>query len=180
MTAWIIAANVAVGIATHGAACAQSVTGGGSSPPSNAIVLVDSTGKIAARPLNDTLMLITVSSGVAAPASIRPIHDADGRTASGLATWQSGGSVLFTSFDCTTGAHVYSSTHAGVRAATQVQTPAGIMLYSGAIGTATTVAVRSILYDTGCSPVTVEQNGLLPVLATVNLSTAYPPPLSFQ
>jgi hypothetical protein len=180
MTAWIIAASVAVGIATRGAACAQSVTGGGSSSPSNAIVLVDSTGKIAARPLNDTLMLITVSSGVAAPASIRPIHDADGRTASGLATWQSGGSVLFTSFDCTTGAHVYSSTHAGVRAATQVQTPAGIMLYSGAIGTATTVAVRSILYDTGCSPVTVEQNGLLPVLATVNLSTAYPPPLSFQ
>jgi len=28
--------------------------------------------------------------------------------------------------------------------------------------------------------VTVRQNGLLPVLTTVNLSTAYPPPLSFQ
>jgi hypothetical protein len=42
------------------------------------------------------------------------------------------------------------------------------------------VAVHSILYDTGCSPVTVQQNGLLPVLATINLSTTYPPPLSFQ
>jgi hypothetical protein len=54
------------------------------------------------------------------------------------------------------------------------------MLYVGAVGAATTVAIRSILYDTGCAPVTVQQNGLLPVLATVNLSTAYPPPLSLQ
>ena len=55
---------------------------------------MDSAGKGAARPLNDTIMLISVSSGVAAPASIHPIYDADGRTASGLATWQSGGSVF--------------------------------------------------------------------------------------
>ena len=150
-------------------------------PPSpNPVVLVDSTGKAAARPLNDTVMLITISNGVAAPALIRPIYGADGRTASGLATWQAGGSVLFTSSDCTTGAHVYSLPHAGVRAAAQVQTPAGIVLYVGAIGTATTVAVHSILYDNGCAPVTVQQNGLFPVLATVNLNTAYPPPLSFQ
>ena len=59
-------------------------------------------------------------------------------------------------------------------------TPAGIVLHAGAIGLATTVAVRSILYDTGCTPVTVQANGLFPVLATVNLDTAYPPPLSFQ
>src|SRR5437016_1282892 len=70
---------------------------------------------------------------------------------------------------------LYSLPYAGVRAATQVQTPAGIVLYVGAIGTGTTVAVHSILYDTGCSPVTVQQNGLLPVLATINLSTTYPP-----
>ena len=88
--------------------------------------------------------------------------------------------MLFTSSDCTTGAHVYSSSHAGTRATTQVKTLAGIMLYVGTIGTATTVEVHSILYDTGCSPVTVQQNGLLPVLATMNLSTAFPPPLSFQ
>ena len=50
----------------------------------NPIVLVDSAGKVAARPLNDTVMLITISSGVAAPALIRPIYDADRRTASGL------------------------------------------------------------------------------------------------
>jgi pyruvate/2-oxoacid:ferredoxin oxidoreductase alpha subunit len=36
--------------------------------------------------------------------------------------------VLFTSSDCTAGAHVYGSSYAGVRATTQVQTPAGIML----------------------------------------------------
>jgi hypothetical protein len=180
MTAWVIAMSVAVGIAAHGTACAQNLAGAGSSPLPNFIVLVDSTGKVAARPLNDTIMLITVRSGVAAPALIRPIYDADGRTVSGLATWQSGGSVLFTSSDCTTGAHVYNLPHAAARAAAQVQTPAGITLYVGAIGPATTVAVQSILYDTGCSPVTVRQNGLHPVLATVNLSTAYPPPLAFQ
>ena len=180
MTVWVVAASVAAGIAAHGAAWAQHAAGAGSSPPPNSIVLVDSTGKVAARPLNETVMLITISGGVAAPASIRPIYDGDGRTASGLATWQSGGSVLFTSPDCTTSAYVYSSTPAGTRATTQVQTSAGIMLYVGAIGTASTVSVHSILYDTGCSPVTVQQNGLLPVLATINLSTAYPPPLSFQ
>ena len=118
MTVWVIAASVAVGIAAHGAACAQNAAGAGSSPPPNSIVLVASTGKVAARPLNDTVMLITISSGVAAPALIRPIYDGDGRTASGLATWQSGGSVLFTSSDCTTGAYVYSSTPAGTRATT--------------------------------------------------------------
>jgi hypothetical protein len=180
MTVWFIAASIAVGIAAHGTVWAQTAAFAGSSPPANAIGLVDSTGKVAARPLNDTIMLITVRSGVAAPALIRPIYDPDGRMASGLATWQSGGSVLFTSPDCTTGAHVYSLPHAGVRAAAQVQTPAGILLHVGAIGPATTVAIRSILYDTGCAPVTVQQNGLFPVVATVNLNTAYPPPLSFQ
>jgi hypothetical protein len=70
--------------------------------------LVASTGKVTARPFNDTVMLITISSGVAAPTMIRPIYDGDGRTAWGMATWQSGGSVLFTSPDCTTGAYVYS------------------------------------------------------------------------
>ena len=180
MTAWIIAASVALVLTANAAVHAQSMGAPGSSPSPDSIVLVDSTGKAAARPLNDAVVLISVTSGVAAPASIRPIYDADGRTASGLATWQSGGSVLFTSSDCSTGAHVYSLSHAGARAATQVQTSAGIVLYVGAIGTAITVAVRSILYDNGCSQVTVRQNGLLPVLATMNLSTAYPPPLSFQ
>ncbi len=56
----------------------------------------------------------------------------------------------------------------------------GIILYVGAVGMASTVSVQSILYDTGCAPVKVRQNGLFPVLAIVNLSTAYPPPLSFQ
>jgi hypothetical protein len=141
---------------------------------------VDSTGKVAARPLNDTIMLVTLSGGVVAPALIRPIYDPDGRLASGLATWHSGGTVLFTSSDCTTGAHVYSLPHAGVRAAAQVQTLAGIILHVGAIGPATTVAIRSILYDTGCAPVTVRQSGLFPVVTSVNLASAYPPPLSFR
>ena len=168
MTAWTIAVGLAVALSANGLAHGQG------------IVLVDSTGKVAARPLNETLMLVTISSDVVAPASIRPIYGPDGRAASALATWQTGGTVLFTSPDCTSGAHVYSSPHAGVRAATQVQTAAGIVLHVGAVGPTTTVAVHSILYDTGCAPVTVEQNGLLPVLTTVNLSTAYPPPLSFQ
>jgi hypothetical protein len=180
MTPWVIAASVVVALTANGITRAQSSGVTGSSPSPNPIVLVDSTGKVVARPLNETIVLVTISSGVAAPALIRPIYSPDGRTASALATWQSGGSVLFTSPDCTAGAHVYSSSYAGVRAATQVQTPAGIMLYAGAVGTAITVAIRSILYDTGCARVTVEQNGLLPVLATVNLNVEYPPPLSFQ
>ena len=130
MTAWIVAASLAVTLTANGVARAQSPGATGSSPSSNPIVLVDSTGKVVATPLNETIMLITISTGVAAPALIRPIYDSDGRTASALATWQAGGSVLFTSSDCTTGAHVYSLPNAGVRAATQVQTPAGIMLYA--------------------------------------------------
>ena len=141
MTAWAIAAVIAVALTANGVARGQTVW-----PP---VVLVDSTGKVAARPLNETIMLVTIGNGVAAPALIRPIYGPDERIASGLATWQSGGSVLFTSSDCTTGAHVYSSPHAGVRAAAQVQTPAGIVLHVGAIGPATAVAIRSILYDTG-------------------------------
>ena len=160
MTAWVIAASVAVALTANGFARAQGTGAAGSSPSPNPIVLVDATGKVVAKPLNETIMLVTISSGVAAPALIRPIYDSDGRTASALATWQAGGSVLFIS--------------------SEVQIPAGIMLYVGAVGTATTVAINSILYDTGCAPVTVRQNGLLPVLATVNLDTAYPPPLSFQ
>lgn len=172
MKAWIIAAVVAVAVTANGVARGQNAW--------PQVVLVDSTGKVAAKPLNETIMLVTIGNGVAAPALIRPIYGPDGRIASGLATWQSGGSVLFTSSDCTTGGHVYSLPHAGVRAAAQVQTPAGIVLHAGAIGPAGTVAVRSILYDTGCAPVTVQQNGLFPVLATFNLDTAHPPPLSFQ
>jgi hypothetical protein len=145
------------------------------------IVLLDSTGKIAARPLNDNLVLVTLSpAGVVAPAFIRPTLDEDGKAASGLAIWASGGSVLFASADCTTGAHVFSLGNAGVRATSQVETPAGIVLYVGAIGTTTTIAVRSILYGNGCRAVTVQQNGVVPVDATLNLTTAYPPPLSFK
>ena len=88
--------------------------------------------------------------------------------------------MLFTSPDCTAGAHVHGSSLAGMRATAQVQTRAGIMLYVGAIGNPSTVAIHSILYETGCAPVTVQQNGLFPVLAIVNLNTAYPPPLAFQ
>ena len=88
--------------------------------------------------------------------------------------------MLFTSSDCTTGAHVFSLTPAGVRASSQVEAPGGTVLYVGAIGTTSIVAVRSILYGSGCSTVSVQQNALVPVDATVNLSTAYPPPLSFQ
>jgi len=180
MMASIMAACVAVALTGNGVALAQSTNAAGASPWPHAIALVDSTGNVVARALSETIMLVTIDSGIVAPALVRPIYDVDGRTASGLATWQAGGSVLFTSSDCTVGAHVYSSPYAGVRASTQVQTPGGIMLYVGAVGAATTVAIRSILYETGCAPVTVQQNGLLPVLATVNLSTAYPPPLSLQ
>jgi len=175
MRAWVIATTLAVALTANGFAGAQE-----SSASPKPVVLVDSSGNVAGRPLDETIMLVTVDSGVVAPALIRPIYDPDGHTASGLATWQAGGSVLFTSSDCTAGAHVYGSAHAGVRAATQVETPTGIILYAGAVGTANTVAIQSILYDTGCAPVKVRQNGLFPVLAIVNLSTAYPPPLSFQ
>jgi hypothetical protein len=166
-----------VALTASGLAGAQ---GAAASPSPDRVVLVDSTGNLAGRSLNETIMLVTIASGVVAPALIRPIYDADGHTASGVATWQAGGSVLFTSSDCTAGAHVYGLPHAGVRATTQVETPTGIILYVGAVGTASTVAIQSILYDTGCAPVKVRQNGLFPVLAIVNLSTAYPPPLSFQ
>lgn len=173
MKPWMVAASAVVAI-TVTVASAQGV---GSSPP---VVLLDATGKLAGRPLNESLMLITVSNGIVAPAAIRPIYDPDGRPASAWATWQAGGSVLFTSPDCTAGAHVYGSQYAGVRATAQVRTPAGIVLYVGADGAAATVAIHSVLYETGCSSLSIRPNGLFPVVASVNLSTAYPPPLSFQ
>jgi hypothetical protein len=174
MKPWIVAAGAIAAIAVTEVACAQSAG------MSQRVVLLDATGKVAARPLNETLMLVTVAGGIAAPASIRPIYGPDGRPASAWATWQSGGSVLFTSPDCTVGAHVYGSQYAGVRAAAQVQTPGGIVLYVGADGSATTVAIQSVLYETGCAPLTIRQSGLFPVVTSVNLSTAYPPPLSLQ
>ena len=144
-------------------------------------VLVDSNGRIAARALSETHVLVTDPlTRVIAPAAIRPIRGDDGRTASGLATWGSGGSVLYTSPDCSIGAYIYSDSSAGFRAASQVETPSGIVLVIGGIGFATTVTVRSILYDNGCASVTIRQNGLVPVDATVNLTTTYPPPLSFR
>lgn len=142
--------------------------------------LVDSLGNTVGRPLTDNVVLITLERDVATPASIRAVYDPNGRMASGLALWQSGGSVLFTSPDCTTGAYVNSGALAGVRAATQVQTRTGIVLYAGAIGMPSTVDVRSILYDSGCSPISVRQSGLFPVLATLNLSATYPPPLAYR
>jgi hypothetical protein len=166
-------AAVLVGAAS---ACAQPAV----TASQTSVVLVDSTGRTAARPLSDTTMLLAVSPGVVAPAFIRPIYDADQGTASGLATWASGGSVLYTSADCSTGPHIHTLTHAGVRATSQVETPSGIILYVGVVGAPATVEVNSILYGSGCSAVTVRQNGLVPVVATVNLTTTFPPPLSFQ
>jgi len=180
MPARVVALSMAVAVAASGATSAQEAAGPGSSLSPTAIVLLDSTGRIAARALNETIMLVTLASGVVAPASIRPVYDARGRAVSGLAMWQSGGSVLFTSSDCSLDAYVYSLPQAGVRAAAQVQTPAGIVLYVGAIGSADTVVVRSILYDNGCAQVTVRQDGLHPVVATVNLTADYPAPLSLQ
>jgi hypothetical protein len=164
----LIAVAIAVTIGGAGGLRAQS------------IALLDAKGKVAARPFNDTLMLVAVTPGVVAPASIRPIYDADGHAASGLATWAGGGSVLFTSIDCTSGAHVFTTPHAGVRATSQVETPGGVNLYVGAIGNAATASIRSILYASGCAAVAVRQSGLVPVDAIVNLTTAYPPPLSLQ
>jgi len=40
--------------------------------------------------------------------------------------------------------------------------------------------VESIRYQTGCAQVSVRQSGLIPVVITLNLTSAYPPPLSFQ
>lgn len=144
------------------------------------VVLMDSAGNPAARLLYDTIVLITVSPDVVAPAFIRPIYAADERTASGLATWASGGSVLFTSADCSTGAHIHTLANAGLRSTSQVETPSGIILYVGTEGMPVTVDVHSILYSTGCSAVSVRQNGLVAVVATVNLTTTFPPPLSFH
>ena len=180
MNARVAGLSIAAAVAVNGAALAQESAGSGSFLPPTSIVLLDSTGKIAARALNETIMLVTLDNGVVAPALIRPAYDAGGRSVSGLAMWQSGGSVLFASSDCSLDAYVYSMPQAGVRAAAQVQTPAGIELYAGAIGTASTVLVRSILYDTGCAQVTVRQDGLHPVVAKLNLTAAYPAPLSLQ
>ena len=179
MTA-ILAAALAIAALTFEPVRAQVSGVTPATPPGSPIALVDSNGKVAGRPLNETIMLVTLGGGVVAPALIRPIFDADGRAASGLATWHSGGSVLFTSADCSTGALVYSAAHAGIRAATQVQTARGIVLFAGAIGPSVTEAVQSILYDNGCATVAVRQNGLVPVVSSVNLTATYPPPLSFQ
>ena len=170
----LLAVAAVAAFATCSAVFAQGL------PPA-AVALWDSTGKVAARPFGDALVLVTdPASGVVAPAAIRPVYGDDQRTASGWATWQSGGSVLFTSADCTTGAYVFSTQHAGLRATAQVLTPDGIVLHAGALGITTTVTVRSILYDTGCTAVSVRQNGLVPVDSTVNLTRRYPPPLSFR
>ena len=177
MTARQIAAAIVLAMAARGDAHAQGMPVAKSAA---SIALVDSSGKVAARPLNETIMLVTLGGGVVAPAQIRAIYGPDGRAASGLATWHSGGSVLFTSADCTTGPHVYSPTQAGVRGAAQVQIASGIVLFVGAIGPSFTEAIQSILYDSGCVTVAVRQNGLVPVVTTVNLTTAYPPPLSLQ
>jgi len=163
--------------AIAGSIAAHAQSAGDSAIP---IVLLDSTGKIAARAVNDTMMLINAHRDVVAPAFIRPVYDGEGRAVSGIATWTADGSVLFTSADCTSGGHVFSSPHAGVRATNQVETPNGIVLYVGAVGSARTASIRSILYASGCASVTVRQNGLIPVDMTVNLTTSYPPPLSLQ
>jgi hypothetical protein len=166
--------RTAIMVASFTCACAAA-------QPVPTVVLVDSTGKVAGRALSETHVLVTDPvSRVVAPAAIGPIRGDDGRTASGLATWQSAGSVLYTSSDCSTGAYIYSNSNAGYRAATQVDTPSGIVLVVGAYGFTSTVAVHSILYDNGCTSVSIRQNGLVPVDATVNLTTAYPPPLSFR
>jgi len=180
MRMWILATGIAAAAVAAESLRAQVIVGTSSTTPGSPVALVDSNGKVAARPLNETIMLVALGSGVVAPAQIRAMYGPDGRAASGLATWHSGGSVLFTSADCTTGAHVYSPTQAGLRGAAQVQTAAGIVLFVGAVGSSYTEAIQSILYDTGCAAVAVRQNGLVPVVATVNLTTTYPPPLSLQ
>jgi|SRR5215470_6639914 len=177
MKACIVGAIVAA-LAASEPICAENTLVSGSPLPAHAIALVDSTGKVAAKPLSETIMLVALSDGGTAPALIRPIYGPDGRATSGLATWQSGGSVLFTAVGCAGDAFVYSSSYAGVRGSAQVQTAAGIVLYVGAVGMTTTAAVQSILYDTGCAQVSVRQNGVVPVVTTVNLSSTYPPPLS--
>jgi hypothetical protein len=160
-------------------ALAVAAAASGVASASDPIALVDSTGRVVGRPLNETLVLVNVA-GIPAPASIRPIFDAEGRAASGQATWHSGGSVLFTSGDCSTGAYVSSSGHAGLRATAQVQTADGVLLFVGATGNPATVTVHSILYGSGCSPVTVQQPGLVSVEVSTNITATYPPPLSFQ
>src|SRR5437660_7449852 len=98
MKAMSVAVALAIGAAPGASAFAQAAPGTSQTP----VVLVDATGKFAARPLSDTIMLVAVN-GIDAPALLRPIYDDAGREASGVATWQTGGSVLFTSPDCTSG-----------------------------------------------------------------------------
>jgi len=181
MKARALAAAVVLGTAPSAAPFAQPSVIGGMTASRTPVVLVDSTGKVAARPLSESIVLVAANGGdVQAPASIRPIYDGTGHEVSGAATWQGGGSVLFTSRDCTTGGYVHASSRAGVRAATQVETPAGVVLYVGALGNATTEVIHSILYGSGCTPVTVQQGGLVAVETTVNLDLDFPPPLSFR
>ena len=116
-------------------AMAPAGADGTAGPVSTAITVIDTTGSTAARWLSDTSVLVNLTPDIVAPALVRPILGADGRAASGLATWQAGGSVLFTSGDCSTGAYIYSHSGPGLRAATQVETPRGIVLYAGAVAT---------------------------------------------
>src|SRR5215813_81643 len=120
MTAWQTAAAIVIALAARGDAHAQGTPVGKPLAATAPIALVDSSGNVAARPLNETIMLVPLGGGVVAPAQIRAMYGPDGRAASGLATWHSGGSVLFTSADCTAGAHVYSPTQAAIRGAAQV------------------------------------------------------------
>ena len=167
-------------VMTAGAFLAAAVAAEAQTASAPSIALVDSRGTIVGRPLSETIAFVAVRDGLVAPAAIRPIYDADARTASGLATWASGGSVLYTSSDCSTGAYISTQMHAGARATSQVEIGGAVILYVGAIGMPVTVDVHSILYSTGCTARTVRQNGLAPVIATLNLTATYPPPLSVQ
>jgi hypothetical protein len=189
MTAWQGTARraaIAIGVAIVAVVAsiadvsAQGAAGAPSAASSRPIALIDASGNAAGKPFNETMVLVTLGDAVVAPAVIRP-DPRCGRARSigprDLALRRKRSLYLA---DCSTGALVHTSPHAGIRAASQVQTARGIVLFAGAIGPSITESVQSILYDTGCASVKVRQNGLVPVVMTVNLTTTYPPPLSFQ
>jgi len=65
-----------------GAFLAAAVSAAAQTASTPSIALVDSRGRLAGHPLSETIAFVMVRDGLVAPAAIRPIYDADARTAS--------------------------------------------------------------------------------------------------
>jgi len=149
------------------------------------VVYVDATGNVAARLFGAGSGLLTLPGGAAVVVAVASVADANGSPVAGAATWAGGDAVLFTSANCTTGAFVYVySLNPGTRASAQVATAGGVVLYIGAAAPGTSNPVfNSFLTSQGCATQSIAAGSVgsvWPVASALNLSVAYPPPLSVQ